>query len=566
MRLFRIFALHLSLVALGFAATHRAVQADEHQPQKWALLVGVNDYAHLRDLRYASRDMLALGTALASAGFPRDQMVVFHDDAKDAIFKPLKANIERHLSQLTRSIKKGDVLLFGFSGHGLSLGGKTYLCPFEARADNPAVTMIAVEDIVSKLQNSPATSRLIIADACRNNRRSSQQRQSIPPAGFSSLGKMFESTADGIAMLWSCGPEQTSYEEDRFQHGVFTHYVLSGLAGYADGNRDGNVSLSELHQFARRQTTAHVTKTWNDDQTPQKFGKSDDAWAFTRIATAATRPETLASRPITSTTPAETILEASRYKKVFNSIGMMFALIPSGQFVMGSPPKEFHRTAGETQHVVHITRPFYMGMCEVTQSQYRAVMGTNPSWFSSAGGGQARVSGMDTDLFPVENVSWNDAQEFCRRLSQKEGRAYRLPTEAEWEYACRAGSRSAYYAGNAELDLSKAGWYGANLIPAGNSTSRTNRIGLKEPNAFKLYDMHGNVWEWCADWYDADYYSGSPVQDPAGPLTGTARVIRGGGWLRGPRLCRSAYRGQLAPDERQYFTGFRVCVSVAPSP
>jgi len=241
---------------------------------------------------------------------------------------------------------------------------------------------------------------------------------------------------------------------------------------------------------------------------------------------------------------------------------MTFALIPEGKFVMGSPTSEIHRAADELAHVVQITRPFYLGMCEVTQAQYRAVMGTNPSWFSSEGGGKAQVADIDTDLFPVENVSWNDAMEFCRRLSAKERRAYRLPTEAEWEYACRAGARTAYYTGNMEVDLSNAGWYGANLIPAGSSLNRTNRVGQKEPNAFGLYDMHGNVWEWCADWYDKDYYSGSPGQDPAGPPSGSARVIRGGGWLRGPRLCRAAYRGKLGADDRQYVSGFRVCLPI----
>src|SRR5262245_40127325 len=137
MRLFRIFALQLCLLAFTFTATPFSTQADERQPQKWAMLVGANDYAHLRDLRYASRDMLSLGTTLISTGFSTDHVFIFHDDAQDAGFKPLKANIERQLALLMRSVEKGDILLFGFSGHGLSIGGKTYLCPFEARDDNP---------------------------------------------------------------------------------------------------------------------------------------------------------------------------------------------------------------------------------------------------------------------------------------------------------------------------------------------------------------------------------------------------------------------------------------------
>ena len=343
MRLFRIFALQPIFFVCTFSAAFHATQADERQPQKWAILVGANDYAHLRDLRYASRDMLALGTALISNGFSKDHVFVFHDDAKDPRFKPLKANIERQFGLLMQLVEKGDVLLFGFSGHGLSIGGKTYFCPFEARDDNPSGTMLSVEEIAFKLQNIPASSRLIIADACRNNRRSSD---------LSGLGRFLESKADGVAVLWSCGPEQASYEEDRFQHGVFIYYMLSGLAGYADGNRDGNVSLAELHHFAHHQTKAHVTQIWNDDQTPHRFGRSDETWTFLRTGTTAAGVRASVSSPTALPVPPKADPAGGPRKWVTNSVGMTLMLIQEGKFVMGSPASEVHRAADELAHMV----------------------------------------------------------------------------------------------------------------------------------------------------------------------------------------------------------------------
>jgi formylglycine-generating enzyme required for sulfatase activity len=156
----------------------------------------------------------------------------------------------------------------------------------------------------------------------------------------------------------------------------------------------------------------------------------------------------------------------------------------------------------------------------------------------------------------VEQVSWDDAQEFCKRASAKCGVTLRLPTEAEWEYACRAGTRTNYHSGDAEVDLARVGWY------RNNSGNTTHPIGQKEANAFGLHDMHGNVWEWCEDWYSA--YPNNPVTDPTGPATGDDRVLRGGSWIsKVPVFCRSALRYWLVPDSRYVFIGFRVVLAGA---
>ena len=187
-----------------------------------------------------------------------------------------------------------------------------------------------------------------------------------------------------------------------------------------------------------------------------------------------------------------------------NSISMKLRLIPPGEFMMGSPESEADRYDDETQHQVRITKPFYLSATDVTQSQYQQVMGNNPSHWKGANK-------------PVDMVSWNEAVEFCRKLSAQEGAEYRLPTEAEWEYACRAGPTTAYSFGDNVSQLGKYAWY------ENNSGNTTRAVGAKLPNAWGLHDMHGNVWEWCQDWHGA-YESLQVVSDPTGVTSGSRRV------------------------------------------
>jgi formylglycine-generating enzyme required for sulfatase activity len=240
--------------------------------------------------------------------------------------------------------------------------------------------------------------------------------------------------------------------------------------------------------------------------------------------------------------------------EITNSIGMKFALIPAGEFLMGSPESVSYVSSDEKlQHKVRITKPFYLGLYEVTQAEYDKVMGENPSDFSKGGSVADRVSGKDTSGYPVEMVSWEDAVEFCKRLSAKEGKTYRLPSEAEWEYACRAGTTTKWYCGDNEAELGRVAWYGE------HRGGTTHPVGAKEANAWGLFDMHGNVWEWCQDWH-GPYSSGEAI-DPTGPSDATFRVLRGGSWYDRAVLCRSAFRLRYAPGLRDFFVGFRVARS-----
>jgi formylglycine-generating enzyme required for sulfatase activity len=220
---------------------------------------------------------------------------------------------------------------------------------------------------------------------------------------------------------------------------------------------------------------------------------------------------------------------------VVNSIGMRFVPIPAGTFTMGDADN------GPT-HKVTLTQAFELGQYEVTQEQYEKVMGKNPSHFKGKQN-------------PVEKVSWDEAVEFCRKLSElpaekKAGYVYRLPTEAEWEYACRAGTKTKYSCGDSESELGDYAW------SVKNSGRTTHPVGQKKPNAWGLYDMHGNVWELCQDWY-GKYPSGSTT-DPTGAASGSDRVLRGGSWFRSSDYCRSAFRIRFTPDYRFSFLGCRV--------
>ena len=229
--------------------------------------------------------------------------------------------------------------------------------------------------------------------------------------------------------------------------------------------------------------------------------------------------------------------------QTFHVNGVSFVMMPveAGSFTMGATPEmENPRDNERTTHRVTLTRNYYLGRTEVTQALWRAVMGANPSGFKG-------------DERPVENVSWEDCQQFLQKLNALTGRTFRLPTEAEWEYAARGGwkGRGCPYSGS--RSLKEVAWYG------GNSNGRTHDVGTKQPNELGLYDMSGNVWEWCHDWYGS--YSRADQTDPTGPSGGSYRVIRGGGWYCNARYCRSSYRYYGTPDTRGDGLGLRLCLS-----
>jgi formylglycine-generating enzyme len=295
-------------------------------------------------------------------------------------------------------------------------------------------------------------------------------------------------------------------------------------------------------------------------------------------------------------------------KQITNSIGMKLTLIPSGEFMMGSGESAeetvafFKKNYGEfflrhflvedqhPQHRVGISKPYYLGTYHVTRGQFRQFVKGSEYKTDAEKGNKPGAFGWDaekkmfdfnekrswrnvgfeqTDEHPVVNVSWNDAASFCEWLSRKEGKIYRLPTEAEWEYGCRARTTTRYYSGDDPETLAKvANVADATLkaqLPARNWTIKasdgyvfTAPVGQFKANAFGLCDMHGNAWQWCADWYGKDYYGKSPTDDPKGPDTGAERVLRGGSYSDWPSNATSTIRLSRTPDSRGDFMGFRV--------
>lgn len=231
------------------------------------------------------------------------------------------------------------------------------------------------------------------------------------------------------------------------------------------------------------------------------------------------------------------------------NVEMKFRLIPAGSFLMGSPESEQDRESGEgPQHKVTISRPFYMAIHEVTHEQWKAVTGEIRNY--------AGFDGSNFDV-PMMTTSWQECSDFIEKLNDLGIGKFRMPTEAEWEYAARAGSTSRFYWGDDPdyMDIEDYAWFDENAEGEGHP------VGEKEPNPWGLYDMAGNVWEWCQDWYSE--YGGEDQVDPVGPENGESKVFRGGEWFNPPQNCRSAYRGKFPPGNWLYFGGLRLVMEVS---
>jgi len=350
-----------------------------------------------------------------------------------------------------------------------------------------------------------------------------------------------------------------------FLLGVWAILWFLGLSGSAQVPPGLSVQLS--NGYARLQVsgdlgTACTVQYWN--------GLSPtNTWQFLTNLTPLARSPSVVIDPSPAIAPRFYRAFAQRIPTNILTTNMVW--IAPGTFVMGSPSSEVLRQADETQHPVTLTQGFFMNKYLVTQGQYLSVVNTNPSYFTTN-------NGYSLDLNrPVERVSWNDATNFCGRFTTQQrvaGRiptnwVYRLPTESEWEYTCRAGTTNAFNFGKAihggmanfydyyEYDSSVGDVYVAN--PAVPYLVRTSTVGSYSANAWGLYDMHGNLWDWCRDWY-GDYPQGS-VTDPQGPPTGSARVLRGGSWSDYGRDCRAAVRAVSYPTQTNILIGFRVVLA-----
>ncbi|MEY4176817.1 MAG: putative serine protease HhoA precursor [Planctomycetota bacterium] len=577
------------------AATHGYGQ----QPAvKVALLVGVNKYDKRgfadKPLEFAERDVTDLATELRAQGFTVRLLLGSFPDGDPS--RATKKNIDRALQELLAGRNARDLVLVGFAGHGQQMplrdaqgqeqkgpDGKdledAFFCPVDGvRSD--ATTLVSLIGLMETLDQKGGVN-LVLVDACRDNPDPSRgSRSSI--TGDELNGRLPTNTA----IMFSCAARQQAWETKSAGggHGVFFYNVLEGLRGGA-AKKNGDVTWGSLVEHVKDYTNVRA-KEWLPEQaeyaskrrstnladlpfqTPHELKNLIDQPVLAKVTLPVPLPPVVAPKPLAAPFTEAEARAAQRawatFKKteteIKNKLGMRLALIPPGEFQMGSPFDEAERESDEIQHRVRITRPFWLGVYEVTQNEWETVMGSQPSYFSSSGGGKDKVSGLDTSRFPVESVSWDDATEFCRRLSVREGQEYRLPTEAEWEYACRAGTTTAYHFGGV-LNGDKAnvdGNYPYGTTTTGKYLGRTTRVGEYGANAFGLYDMHGNVWEWCGDWYDDQFYANSAMADPENLKEATTRVLRGGSWGSYARVSRSADRVRYTPAYRNFDCGLRV--------
>ncbi len=509
----------------------------------YALVVGVSEYdsSNLAKLEFASKDAGDLEEVLKQRGY--DVKCLNTDRGRrDARLVPNKKNIEEAVEWLARNRKRNETILLALSGHGVSMELKEankrfpFFCPSDASPDDRTVkletgeheTMVNINNVMKRLSESGAEDKVILIDACRE-RVEARARNVASDVDFEDV-----TVPVGLAVMYGCKKNQFSYEHGKLRNGYFTHWLIKGLKGEAARQEDGEIDFALLQSFVNRKMRNSLLDIGKDQQP--------------RTVQSETGAVTLAVN-----VPKDRNAERTANKSITNSIDIKLMRIPKGKFLMGSPETEEKRRDDETQHEVKISQDFYMGATEVTQSQWQKVMKNNPSYFKG-------------DELPVETVSWEEAVEFCKRLSdlpeeKRFGRTYRLPTESEWEYACRAGTTTPFHFGS-ELNGTLANCVG--IRPYGTETpgaylEKTTPVGKYPSNAWGLYDMHGNVLEWCADWVEA--YPTGPVIDPSGPANGSDRVIRGGSWYCDAVICRSAFRSRYVPSIRGLNLGFRVALS-----
>ncbi len=506
------------LLALLVAVPEAAVA------ENYAFLVGVQDYdtKHLKKLSYSRRDIVEFEKTLVESGYDRRRIVLMHDELATISDRSLIAEASKIRSKFTAFLsllEADDTLVVGMAGHGIQFVGEQdhYFCPADANLTaRDRASLISLKSVVTQMEGCKARRKLLLIDACRNDPLSTLGRT----AGDKVQTRFrFQLTppAQGLVALFSCAEGQVAFEHPELKHGIFFHTIINSWRD----KTDKELTVDELIAKAKDQTKLFAFNRLDAIQTPRQQGFIDGAWVLRKVS-----------------------------RDFVNSIGMKLVQIQPGEFLMGSPESEKDRDDSEHQHRVRITQPYFLASTEVTQKQWEDVMRTTP-W-------KGKLSVKEGPNYAATYVSWEDAQEFCRKLSAKEGVTYRLPTEAQWEYACRAGAKTQYGFGDDDARLSVHAWWGGFFNGNAKDEQYAHEVGRKRPNAWGLHDMHGNVWEWCLDWYESDYYKNSPVSDPTGPRSGQVRVYRGGGWHDYASSCRSANRFRNSPADRYGSLGFRV--------
>lgn len=521
------------------ALRRQELAAQFDQGHRYALLVGVNAYKDrtLSALRFCVADAELMADVLVKrCAYPAAHVTLLAD-GQPADRLPTQANIVRHLDTVLKRARAADTVLIYFACHGGVVGGSSLLFPTDFDSTNAGLYGVRVEHVRDGLHSCAASQKLLVLDACHSG--GAKAGLSLGLSGEDLAGGK---KAGGLVTFAAARRSQLSLENPKLAHGIFTYSLARGLGGEADTDKDGIVDSDETYRFVLLEV-AGLAKSMGAQQTPVRI-IGEDVTGILALARVAGEPYKV------KVPPPPTELKAGAPTR--NSVGMELVVLLPGTISAGSPPDEAERTDDERPRRFALKRPILFGATEVTQGQFEQVMGSTPSWFRPGGPGAGDVAGVDAARLPVEQVTLAEAFEFCKRLSElpaeaEAGRAYRLPSEDEWEYACRAGTRTAFSTGPL-LVPSQANVDGMKPYldaPEAPGLKRPAVVGSYPANAWGLKDMHGNVCEWCSDLYD-----------PSRP--GGTHVTRGGSFLGPVAYCRSAARGQKNPEFRHKTVGFRV--------
>lgn len=516
--------------------------SDNSLGERYALLVGVAKYpktSGLRTLQYTENDVEELAQVLENSGYRRENVILMTQKhaAENPRFLPTATIIRQELKNLLRDLSPNDSLLIAFAGHGVQFGrdDESFFCPADANIDS-RTNLVSLKELYVELENCPAGFKLLLNDACRNDPFVSGSRRATVDVQ-SATRPLKLAPPGGLAVLFSCSENEVAWENEKLRHGVFFHFLIAGLKGEADLDGDRDITLEELSHFTKKRVNDLVRAEYDGArQMPNLVGNTRGLVPLVKLkqgSSSPANPAADATGTVVSTERSDDKNQTSRpapaqprvYLKEFtNEIGMTLIEIPVGEFLMGSADSDKDaRPEEKPQHRVRITKPFLLGKHEVTQGEWSTVMQTKPWMETSSDHLIDRRRAKTGKMFPVTYVDWNAAVEFCQKMSKREGRRYRLPTEAEWEYACRAGTTTRYHFGD---DATKA--WGEDAFPfAVSSAFHPEEVGRTRANPFGLRDMHGNVSEWSNDWYEDAYYGRRVMDNPSGPENGIERVVRG---------------------------------------
>ena len=586
------------------------------ETRKVAFLVGVEEYERrgFSNLQYAEDDMQALHDRLVELGFEVELLLSSSEDESNRANKEcISAAINERLLPQLRELRKQDVVLIAVAGHGRhqavvkgdEIVEDHYFCPSDAH-DSDSKTWISISKLITQIEeNSGCENNLIMVDACRDN----------PSRGRGVDGKGFSLNRDAIAILFASSYAEQAYEPEELGHGLFTYYVLEALGGAA-ANTDQQVDWDSLVGYVKGRVQTKSEQLLADGkiagvQRPNAIGNLRGK-SPVLVSEIARRRPALLRFPFTEEEARDSVAswaESLEEESVFRTDqGHEMVLIPPGEFMMGNEEsvdeimeafsfmKGLKRSWFEDapQHRVEITEPFFMSSTEVTVGQFRAFVEATGYQTDAEKDGKCgygydseekkrvgpdpeytwkSVGWTQSDRHPVVNVSWNDAVAYCEWLSKETGQKCGLPTEAQWEYACRAGGNGRYHFGDDAKELVRYAnvWDTStkehfpnmtNQLSVSDRMAFSSPVGRYRSNSFGLKDMHGNVIEWCNDWYSGAYYDKSPVRNTAGRASGSSRVLRGGSWVSSAANCRSADRNGSGPAGSADVTGFRVVLLV----